>query len=216
MVPRIVSLTNLPFRGRLSSHHPSPSGSGHAAAIRAQSSLWAQFLKVDTRMRKWLCISLSVLCLPPTYTRSQAASQSAAKRLVSAVLVRKSVRGGAPTAQSAHAPATEVDFTWSYQPNLPVCTAARTKCYDGFTLTFANTNRVLATQSTLDPAARSYNWVPAGGVPYGSLDFLLVTNGYDESGTPVASVPAEVIVRNDVTSLAAPTVLPDLTGVPIP
>ena len=167
-------------------------------------------------MRKWLCLSLSVLCLPLVYAHTQTASQSTANRLVSAVLIRKSVTGGPPPVHAGQNPATEIDFTWSYEPNLPACTAARTKCYDGFTLTYADTNLVIATQSTLDPAARSYNWVPNGGVPYGSMDFLLVANGYDEFGDPVASVPAKATVRNDVTSLAAPTVLPDLTGVPIP
>ena len=175
-------------------------------------------------MRKWLCLALSLLCLPLVLTHAQTGPETPPGRFISAVLpvlVHKAATGATrPVAtrpdQSAPTPATEIDFTWSYKPNLPACADTRKNCYDGFTLTYVATGTVIASQSTLDPAAQSYNWAPKGGVPYGSLHFTLVTNGYDEFGNPVASSPAEAVIQNDVTSLAAPTVLPDLTGVPIP
>lgn len=172
-------------------------------------------------MRKWPCLALSLLCLPLVLTHAQTGPETPPGRIISAllpVLVHKAAIGrpGATRPdQSVPTPATEIDFTWSYKPNLPACADTRKKCYDGFTLTYVATGTVIASQSTLDPATVSYNWAPKGGVPYGSLHFTLVANGYDEFGNPVASSPAEAVIQNDVTSLAAPTVLPDLTGVPI-
>jgi len=161
-----------------------------------------------------LCFTLSALCLPLVHAHTKAGPKATPDRSISAVLVHKTAADAA--GQTAQGPATEIDFTWSYEPNLPACKATLKSCYDGFTLTFVDMNTVIASQSTLDPAARTYNWAPKDGVPYGSLHFQLVANGYDEFGNPAASSPAEAIVRNDVTTLAAPTVLPGLTGVPIP
>jgi hypothetical protein len=164
-------------------------------------------------MRKCLCFALLAIYLSAMH--GQTAPYSTLNGFVSAVLIHKTATSLAHQEQSAQTPATEIDFTWSYTPNLPACRTTLQSCYDGFTLTYTTTSAIIATQSTLDPAARSYSWVPAGGVPYGSLHFTLATNGYDEYGDPVMSPPAEVVIQNDVTSLAAPTVLPGFTGVPV-
>jgi hypothetical protein len=83
-------------------------------------------------------------------------------------------------------------------------------------MTYTNADTVIAMQSTLGPAALSYKWMPTDGVPYGSLNFTLVANGYDEFGNALASEPATVTIENDVTSLAAPMALPLPTGISVP
>jgi hypothetical protein len=174
-------------------------------------------IKVETHMRKSLCIVPSILYLSfPVHTLGQTTPNPALKRFVSAALVRKTATGAARPAQASQPPAAEVDFTWSYTPTLPACTTVPKSCYDGFTMTYADTGNVIATPSTLGPAALSYNWVPTSGVPYGSLNFTLVANGYDDSGNALASEPATVTIKNDVTSLAAPMALPLSTGIPVP
>src|SRR5882757_10785327 len=103
-------------------------------------------------MRKCLCFALSVLCLALVHARAKAGPKATPDRPISAVLVHKiatdAARQTAQTSdQTPQGPATEIDFTWSYAPNLPACAATQKSCYDGFTLTYATANIVIATQS---------------------------------------------------------------------
>ena len=167
-------------------------------------------------MRKLFFIALIALYTPfPEHACAQIASGHKPETLVFGALLGKTATGVAHLGQTAPTPASQVDFTWSYTPTLSPCTTVLRNCYDGFTMTYTNTETVIATQSTLRPAALSYNWVPTDGVPYGSLNFALVANGYDDFGDPIASKPAAVTVTNDVTSLAAPSVLPSPSGVAV-
>jgi hypothetical protein len=104
---------------------------------------------------------------------------------------------------------TQVDFDWGYTANAPVCGTSLTNCLAGFTLTNTTLGTVVATPTTLGPTALSYAYIPAGGVPFGTLAFSLVANGYDGSGNPLTSVPATVSVVVNVTTLNGPT---NLTG----
>ena len=142
---------------------------------------------------------------------SRIAPEYAPERLVSATLIHRVAKTAVLLNQAAQTPAAEIDFKWSFTPTLPACTTILKSCYDGFTLTFVNTDTVIATPSALGPAALDYQWVPPGGVPYGTLIFTLVTNGYDASGDATISQPASVTIKNDVTSLAPPVI-----GVPVP
>lgn len=126
------------------------------------------------------------------------------KQNVGATLVSSAASGTAT-------PYTQIDFNWTYVANLPACAGSLTACYDGFVLTNTTTNQTIADPSAIGPAAQSYNWVPAVGVPYGNLTFSLAAHGYDENGNVVLSTPDTVVVDVKVTSLNGPT---GLTGKP--
>src|ERR1700748_1006745 len=74
------------------------------------------------------------------------------------------------------------EFNWTYAPNLPVCGPAKKACYDGFIMTNTTLNKVVGNTSQIGPAALSYKYSPAGGIPYGTSNFSLVTHAYDETG----------------------------------
>ena len=97
------------------------------------------------------------------------------------------------------------DFNWTYTPNMPVCGPVKKACYDGFIMTNTTLNQVVGSTSQIGPAALSYEYSPAGGIPYGTSNFSLVTHAYDETGAEVASTPATVSITVKVTSLAGPT-----------
>lgn len=86
---------------------------------------------------------------------------------------------------------TQIDFNWSYTPNLPVCSTTNVSCFAGFTVTDLLSGHVVGTIST---AARSWTYMPAGGVQYGKHRFTLVATGYDVNGNKVESAPATVVV----------------------
>jgi hypothetical protein len=104
----------------------------------------------------------------------------------------------------------QIDFNWTYKPNLPACTRKLISCYSGFTLTWNVAGWVLATPSVLTPTVRSYAYFPPDGVPYGYHTFALVTNGYDENGQAVESAPATVTLEVKTPPPSSPTAL---TGV---
>jgi hypothetical protein len=105
---------------------------------------------------------------------------------------------------------TQVDFNWSYTPGVPVCGTTLVNCYDGFQLTFTNTGAVIAAPAQLGTTALSWNWIPTGGLPFGTLNFSLAAHGYNGAGTAILSTTvATVSVTNNVTSLNGPT---GLTG----
>jgi hypothetical protein len=164
-------------------------------------------------MRKLLSLALLAALYFGCPASAQTGSRPEPNRFVSATLIHSAT--ARPQDQTGQTPATEIEFTWSYTPNLPACTTTYIRCYDGFIITLINTDAVIASPYTLDPAALSYDWSPPAGVPYGSLSFAVVTNGYDENGHQITSAPATVTVKNDVTSLAPPTGLQGLTGVPL-
>lgn len=101
---------------------------------------------------------------------------------------------------------TQIDFNWSYTPNLPACSTTLKSCFSGFAISDLLSGHVIGTFST---SLRSWTYIPAGGVQYGKHIFSLVAEGYDVNGAHVQSAPAQVIV--DVTPpLSTPTAL---TGV---
>lgn len=91
-------------------------------------------------------------------------------------------------------PYKQISFNWDYAPNLPVCGSALISCFAGFQMSDLLSGHTIV---TLPPSARSWVFVPNGGVQYGKHTFLLVALGYDVTGLPVQSAPASVIV--DVT-----------------
>jgi hypothetical protein len=89
----------------------------------------------------------------------------------------------------------QIDFNWTYTPNLPVCTSVLVACYSGFTMKDTGDGHELAGPSVIRPTARSWAYFPSGGVRYGSHTFALVANAYDENGQPVASAPVTVTIN---------------------
>jgi hypothetical protein len=112
-----------------------------------------------------------------------------------------------PQTTSKYSPYKQIDFNWSYTPNLPACTSTAKACFMGFTLKDTTSGTTLVTPSTLGPTTLSYSYFPAGGVQYGVHKFLLTANGYDETGAPTVSAGATVTVTVAVPSLVAPTKL---------
>lgn len=98
----------------------------------------------------------------------------------------------------------QIDFNWSYTPNLPACSGSTRACYIGFTLKDTTSGSTLVTPNTLGPHVLSYVYLPNGGVQYGVHSFSLVANGYDATGKPLVSPAATVTVTVNVPSLAGP------------
>jgi hypothetical protein len=146
--------------------------------------------------RAMLVLLGSTLLLPMLQAAGQTKSGLTAKAAVAA----PAASGGS---------FAQIDFNWGYSPNLPACAGRTEACHTGFTMTNTTTNTVVATPSTLGPAALSFNYLPAGGVPFGTFVYSLVANGFNETGTPITSTPATVTVVIPVTSLNGPT---GLTG----
>lgn len=96
-------------------------------------------------------------------------------------------------------------FNWDYAANLPACTATNIACYDGFILTNTTLGKVVGTAAQITSGDLSYNYSPAGGIPYGTSAFSLVAHGYDSNGAEIVSAPATVSINVPVTSLNGPT-----------
>jgi hypothetical protein len=110
-------------------------------------------------------------------------------------------------ASSKYSRYKQIDFNWSYTPNLPACSSSTTACLVGFTLKDTTSGSTIATPSALGPTTLSYSYFPAGGVQYGVHSFLLIANGFNETGAPIVSAGAKVTVTVAIPSLNAPTKL---------
>lgn len=104
------------------------------------------------------------------------------------------------TAMLAVSPYTHIYFDWRYTPNLPVCGAVLKSCFVGFRMVDQLSGSTLV---KLSPTARSWNYVPAGGVQYGKHTFELRAVGYDANGVFTRSAPNSIIV-----DVVAPPVSP--------
>jgi hypothetical protein len=105
------------------------------------------------------------------------------------------------------------DFNWTYTPNMPVCGSVKKACYDGFIMTNTTLNQVVGSTSQIGPAALSYEYSPAEGIPFGTSNFSLVAHGYDDAGAEFASTPATVSITVKATSTAKVTSLVGPTNV---
>lgn len=126
---------------------------------------------------------------------------------VALTLVAISCSAAFPQTSSKYSAYKQIDFNWSYTPNLPACTTSAKACFMGFTLKDTTSGGTIATPSKLGPNTLSYAYFPAGGVQYGVHSFLLTANGYDETGAPTVSTGAKVTVTVAVPTLDAPTKL---------
>jgi hypothetical protein len=161
-------------------------------------------------MKALLLLSLVALAplAPPATQTAPKSAQTAPKTKLGARLVPRN-NAAAPLATAAGSQYTQIDFNWDYTPNVPACGTSLTNCVSGFTLTDTTMGAVVAAPSVLGPSSLSYAYMPSGGVPYGTLVFSLVANGFDGLGNPLSSSPATVSVVVNVTSLNGPT---NLTG----
>ena len=108
---------------------------------------------------------------------------------------------------SKYSPYKQIDFNWSYSPNLPACSSLTIACYVGFTLKDTSSGGTIATPSTLGPNTRSFAYFPNGGVQYGVHVFSLVANAYNAKGQPLVSTPATITVTVNVSNVNPPTKL---------
>lgn len=154
-------------------------------------------------------VAIATVAHAAAQTVQQPAPKPAQTTPKSSLGAKVSTRSNATAPLAATSPYTQIDFNWSYTPNVPACGTTLTNCYSGFTLVDTTTSVTVANPSTLGPTSLSYAYVPSGGVPYGTSAFSLVANGYDNSGNALTSTAATVSVTVSVTSLNGPT---GLTG----
>jgi hypothetical protein len=104
-----------------------------------------------------------------------------------------------------------IAFNWSYTANAPACTTSNKNCQSGFTLTRTDVtpNVVIGTPSSIAASSTSFTWTPTGGLPFGTMTFSLVANGFDLNGNALTSTAATTSVTNGLSTLNAPT---GLTG----
>lgn len=97
---------------------------------------------------------------------------------------------------SARAQYTQIDFNWSYSPNLNTCVQGTTfkSCWSGFKM-WDELSKSDVPLTTLPTSARSYTLINPSGIVLGTHVFDLVAFGYDVNGSYFQSSAAKLTLN---------------------